>query len=65
MTITHRHLAGSPAVDINQIGCNTATFVSIGRLPFGSRQVDVRLVTGVAFAGYWEAAKAALEEVTK
>ena len=65
MTITHRRIAGSPAVDIDQPGCNTTTFVSIGRFPFGDRQVDVRLITGVAFTGYWEAAKAALNAVTK
>jgi hypothetical protein len=64
-TVTKTTLVGHPAVVITQEGCYPATFVSYGRLPFGERQADVRLVHGVAFTGYWDMARSSLEEMTE
>ena len=53
-------LGGLPAVKITRPGCLPTTFVSNGRLPFGARGADVRLVQGVPSTGDWKAARAAL-----
>jgi len=60
MTVEHIYLGGHAAVKITQPGLQPAVFVRYGWLPFGQQRPDVRLVQGVAFKGYWEAARAAL-----
>lgn len=63
MTLTIRTgKTGNPTATITRPGYYPTIFVSYGPLPFGKRELDVRLIQGVPLNGDWEAARAALEE---
>lgn len=60
MTIEHFWLAGLPAVRITKTGYLDTVFVRYG---WKLGKPDVRIVHGIAFEGYWEAARNALSQV--